>query len=1040
MRKNLVLFKKTLVIGILILFIGTGALPAYGNINFNETSIIDKLPITKEKITTPINKDINSYLQNQYYLKNNKIPEKENNYFESNFQPRQLIIKFKTDTDIRISLSSDNYVTTGISSVDLLNEKNKVVLAEKLYKDSKIPVLSSVYKFTFQDNIDVNVLAKEYNLDPNVEYAEPNYISHFSPMSYTLKDDSHEKIQTNSNDPIIIPNDEYFDEQWSLNQSNDCDIDAPEAWTIEKGNENVVIAIVDSGVDYNHPDLSGNIWINMDEIPNNGIDDDGNGFVDDVRGWDFVDDDNTPMDTFGGGTLSSGVACAVTNNSIGIAGVCWNCKVMAVRSGDEVGFLTYENIVKGIIYAVENGADVISMSWGGYVPSDFVKDALDYASSQGVVLITSAGNDGYDIHYYPARYDNVIAVAGTNQSDNRVKFNDLTSSNYGKWVDVAAPATDILSTLNHNRYALVVGTGISVPQVSGLAGLLLSKHENYPYPAEMVRSLIRFSADEIETDEYIGTGRINAYNALMMEPFAFHLKPIDNWEDTKGTIDIEGIVWGDNLEYYILELGAGENPNTWMELLNSTTPQAGMLYSLDTTLLDEGLYSLRLQAVYTHGNMVEENLVYVNNQAEGSYEADLFVSTCFDSSTPGWGVTHFDKIQNSVDNAENGDIIFVYDGFYTEYVEIKKPLKSISLIGQNNNWTILLGNINIENTSKIVISSFKIRDLFFTKLIMMWGSSNCIIKDNFIDGYAATNCGIFISYGSSDNIVENNIIHQEGFNPSIFGYLSGISVLGSTGNFISNNTMTGWRGGIQIFSSIVVGRSFNNMIKYNVIEKNMVGAELGAFLFGLVGKNTFYKNIIRNNIESGVELDCACEFLFYKNTITGNEVGVDFWGDYSFLNTFIANNISNNEWYGVNIQDYNDGVFQNKFYYNNFIDNCIKMPNRNVWDEKTNVWYKSEGLFKGIGNYWSDYTGSDANGDGFGDTPYNVPGGDNKDRFPFMEPVDIDDVVVADFNKDLAEFSTDRSGAKLVSDYLFQWFLERFPLLQKLIQQPWFGL
>jgi len=1023
---------KLTVLFIIFIFLLITTVPISGNIILNKI-IPKKTDYIEEQIFSYIsdnNFELKSNYQNyKWSIENLKDGKKD---FRLLMHSRHLVIKFKEDTLVSLSLSSNNFMLTSISSIDLLNEKYNVITIEKLYKDFTFPGLSSFYKFIFQNDIDVNDLVKEYSLNPNVEYAEPNYINHFSSISYTLKDELQETIQTVSNDSGIIPNDPLFDEQWSLNQPNDCDIDAPEAWTIDTGNENVVIAMVDSGVDYNHPDLEGNIWINTDEIPNNCIDDDGNGFVDDVRGWDFVDDDNTPMDNYGSGTLNSGIACAMTNNSIGIAGVCWNCKIMAVRSGDEKG-LTNENIVKGIIYAVENGADVISMSWGSYSPSDLIKDALDYASSQGIVLINAAGNDNGDIHRYPVRYDNVIAVAGTNQSDNRAIFSYLTSSNYGKWVDVAAPCVDILSTLNYDRYAWVTGTG--VPLVSGLAGLLLSKHNDYPYPAEMVRSVIRFSADEIETDEYIGTGRINAYNALMMEPFAFHLKPIDKWEDTKGTIDIEGIVWGDNLEHYILELGAGENPGSWIELLNSTTPQAGVLYSLDTTLLDEGLYCLRLQAVYTHGNMVEENLIYVNNLAEGSFDADLYVSTCFNSSTPGWGVTHFDKIQNSVDNADNGDTIFVYEGFYSEYVEIKKPLKSISLIGQNTNWTILLGTINIENTSKIRISGFKIRLFEYKYMIEFWGSSDCIIEDNFFDGMAVTYGGIDLYIGSSNNIVQNNMIIREGFAPNAgLAHFSGIDIRGSPDNVISNNTIAGWRTGIIMGSTIVIGRAIHNMVKYNVIEKNMYGVDLGAFLFGFVGKNTFYKNIIRNNTECGVELWCGCEYLFYKNTISGNGCGV-FFDEQSSINSFIANNISNNIGHGVIINDL-VSIFLNKFYYNNFIDNGLYWDTLNAWDEKTNLWYKSEGLFKGIGNYWSDYTGSDGNGDGFGDTPYNVPGGDNKDRFPFMKPVNIDDVVVFDFNKkDLTDLSIIKSKNKTVFNSLLLRFLEQHPLIQYISQR-----
>ncbi|RLF33746.1 MAG: hypothetical protein DRN07_01800, partial [Thermoplasmata archaeon] len=214
------------------------------------------------------------------------------------FAPRELIVKFKNSLMIEIRKTSDGIAETGLRSIDSLNRKYNVIGIEKVFKNKAVQNLSNIYKLTLEENSNVLAAAREYEKDPHIEYAEPNYIYH----------------------TCATPNDPDFDLQWALNQSSDHDIDAPEAWDIEAGNKRVVIAVVDTGVDYNHPDLAGNIWINEDEIPDNGIDDDANGYIDDIRGWDFVDTqgpvypcedgtqrDNDPMDFFGHGTHCAGI-------------------------------------------------------------------------------------------------------------------------------------------------------------------------------------------------------------------------------------------------------------------------------------------------------------------------------------------------------------------------------------------------------------------------------------------------------------------------------------------------------------------------------------------------------------------------------------------------------------------------------------------------------------------------------------------------------------------------------------------------------------
>jgi subtilisin family serine protease len=337
----------------------------------------------------------------------------------------------------------------------------------------------------------------------------------------------------------INPNDPDFSKQWALHntgQSNpysgsgtpDADIDAPEGWDIEVGSSDVIIAIIDCGIDYTHPDLADNIWINEDEIPDNEIDDDSNGYIDDTMGWNFFDDNNDLLDQGGHGTLCAGTAAAIGNNNVGVTGVSWNSKIMPIHSVNEFDWGTFEDIADGIKYAADNGADVISMSFCNYTYSPLVNDAVDYAYNKGVVLVAAAGNEGTSSEAYPAAYDNVIAVAATDNTDSRMDvirwgFIELVS-NYGPWVDVAAPGVDIYTTMptyevSYNvllgisqNYDYLSGTSLSCPIVAGIAALLLS-HDPTLSPEE-IKNLICKYVDPYNSEFDLGSGRVNAHKAI----------------------------------------------------------------------------------------------------------------------------------------------------------------------------------------------------------------------------------------------------------------------------------------------------------------------------------------------------------------------------------------------------------------------------------------------------------------------------------------------------------------------------------------------
>ncbi len=304
----------------------------------------------------------------------------------------------------------------------------------------------------------------------------------------------------------LIPNDPYY-ASYQASYLNRMELST--AWDLTTGRPEIVLAVLDTGVDMNHSDLRDAIWANPGEEPGNGVDDDGNGFIDDVNGWDFAGNDNVPDDDYGHGTHVAGIAAARINNGVGIAGVAGQVTIMPVDVfGGGIG--TYEDLIRAIIYAADNGAHVINMSLGASSYSRGEEMAVNYAVERGVVVVAAAGNTGRESYHYPAAHPNVIAVAATTADDYLASF-----STRGEFVDVAAPGYRIYSTLRNNGYGTMSGTSMASPHVAGLAALILSRNPGLT-PAE-VRQLIESTATDLGPtgrDIYFGHGRINAALAL----------------------------------------------------------------------------------------------------------------------------------------------------------------------------------------------------------------------------------------------------------------------------------------------------------------------------------------------------------------------------------------------------------------------------------------------------------------------------------------------------------------------------------------------
>lgn len=442
-------------------------------------------------------------------------------------------------------------------------------------------VLYRNYRVRLPGGASVAAAIQELMANPAVEYAEPNYLATTS----------------------FVPNDPYYGAQWSHQITT-----AERGWDTERGDPAVTLAIIDTGVDYAHEDLAPNVW--HDALGHPGKD-----FVDiDTQAYvaagytllpseDYTQIDDDPGDVLGHGTHCAGIAGAAGGNGVGVAGVCHRCRIMPVRAGFAIGVgssvfgsLESDDIANAIRFAADNGADVISMSFGSPYISQTMQDAVAYAISvKGAILVAAAGNDTSDSKSYPAAFDGVISVAATAIDDARAYY-----SNYGTWVTVAAPGGDsqkgptILSTLPNGEYDYLQGTSMACPYVAGLAGLLRSQNPALT-PTE-VRQILRFATDPPISDHYIGAGRVNVSKALQVASpptgEARISRPVSGDVLGPAPVDIRGTASGSS---YVLEIANNPYAQMWTEIARGTQVIDGSLGILDPTQLQDGIsYFIRV--------------------------------------------------------------------------------------------------------------------------------------------------------------------------------------------------------------------------------------------------------------------------------------------------------------------------------------------------------------------------------------------------------------------------------------------------------------
>ncbi|MCK9210957.1 MAG: S8 family serine peptidase [Ignavibacteriaceae bacterium] len=485
--------------------------------------------------------------------------------YNPKYASKTIIVKFKDGSQLSHVLgksTGNQSALTGITSIDELSSKYKFISYEKVFKNStaqatnkmfkdhlgqehEVANLDKIYKVRYDSEIDPKQLVELLKADANVDYAEPDYIVY----------------------SMLAPDDSLYQngDQWYLNA-----VDAPAAWDITIGDTTQIISILDTGVDWLHPDLINKIWTNPNEIPGNGIDDDNDGLVDDIRGWDFINNRNDPMDDNSHGTHVAGIAAAESNNGKGIAGIAWKAKIMPVKVLQSSGEGNMSDVAAGVIFAANHGATVINMSLGSYGESLTLKNALANAY-HFATLVAAAGNDESNIEppipyapLFPACYSFVLGVMASNQGGGLAGFSNydpsgpiVANNSFGHNYEVEAPGVAIWSAVPHGGYKALSGTSMAAPIVSGTVALMRSFMPQISNE-EIFAKLIQSS----------NSGILNIKSALdyQLSPDLYFVK--NTIVDTLPGADRDGIAdVGETIEIYpTINNAGGTADSVWAKL------------------------------------------------------------------------------------------------------------------------------------------------------------------------------------------------------------------------------------------------------------------------------------------------------------------------------------------------------------------------------------------------------------------------------------------------------------------------------------------
>lgn len=471
------------------------------------------------------------------------------------YLPNTIVVKYKNLPVATLAnrnlTSSAKLAGVEITAIKPLITQSPGTLSYKEQSKIDDKGLNRIYILDYKSKKNIEYVINQFLADENVEYAEPSYIA---------------KAFASPDDPYFLQGNQAY-----LNQ-----VKAPQAWDIQDSANGVVVAVIDTGSDLNHQDLAANIFLNTND-PVDGIDNDGDGYVDNYYGWDFggaslgSEPDNDPNVKSSGadhGVHVSGLVSAVTNNGTGVASIAKNAKLMILKAGVDDAERSVYYGYQAILYAADRGVKIINCSWGSNGRSNFEQDIIDYAVSKGCLIVAAAGNDGTEVPVYPAAYNGVLAVANVTSADIR-----NIGSSYGYHVGIAAPGTAIWNTTYPNSYGTKGGTSMAAPLVSSAAALVAAK---YPHLSGVqIGEILRQSADDIygiaENQAYLnklGTGRLNVEKALSIAEGPALKKQAILIEDETGSLSEESTV---KMDVVIRNIATGVE-DAFVEL-KSLTPQ-----------------------------------------------------------------------------------------------------------------------------------------------------------------------------------------------------------------------------------------------------------------------------------------------------------------------------------------------------------------------------------------------------------------------------------------------------------------------------------
>jgi hypothetical protein len=843
-------------------------------------------------------------------------PDTSQPLLKSGFAPDRLIVKL--DPSLSLQLVFGGGQASSQQAFENLGSGVQVRAVRSLFTTqagieglNKDP-LGSIFLLELEPGSDVLHAAQAFSANAAVEWAEPDYLAY--------------PITTTPNDPL-------FNQQWGLAQIN-----APATWDITTGSATTVIAMIDSGLQFNHPDLAGKLWVNPGEVSDNGLDDDNNGYIDDLNGWDFVNGDNLPADDNGHGTQTAGVAGAATDNNTGIAGVCWNCTLMPVKVMSSAGVANYSDIAAGVLYAARKGARVINISLGGYSESSALLAAVTSAvETYGAVIVAGAGNDHISTPFYPAAYPQVLAVAASGPED--VLWGE---SNYGEWVDVVAPGVNIQTTFLGSDYGAVNGTSLSTAFVSGLAGLLRS--HNPAWSADMLRAQLLHTAEDIDDlnpgfEGLLGSGRVDAYQALSVLPrplLAFHDQTVNGsasarpdpgssvdllvtlYNDWADASEVSGTLSSSNSYITITNASAAfEDIPTYATGVNITPFQ----FNISASAPYGTSLSLNLRLTASDGYLVDVPLTVQVASDTVIVDATIPTQTWTNDRIYLINKNSGIPVGNTLTIEPGTEVRFVGDYTLSVFGTLIADGEADNLIHINNNSG--LGRIVFEDSSTDAVfdpqgnylagSLFQhikvetISTLHFRYSAPFISGNKFINLPNGVSGFSAT--GVVISqneihcnidlFDSSGRITENNLIGP---------FMTEAAIDGIT---IENGTFEITKNKIDNLSMALAIWDGNVTIRNNLISNNGYGLTISDGDVTITN-NTFLANhrglsiskvsptIQHNNLSGKIN-----EFVLYYNGGSNLDATRNWWGTTNPLEIEAAI-YDGLDQYGLGIVDYSD--------------------------------------------------------------------------------------------------------------------------------------